>query len=191
MEQFYGERADEIAVQLAWHYEEAGIADQARHYLRRAGEQAAAQSAHAEAVDYLGRALAEDEVGRYALLGTCEQVYDLQGARQAQAEDLTALEELTASLADVQKQAEAALRRSAPIRYPVRHVGGGDLQLSLGRELSGDIVARGLYATARGHSVGLSLQLGQDIAHMALDRMNADAEFVRDFLIASTCRHQA
>jgi adenylate cyclase len=116
LEALYGDQADGIAVQLARHFEEAGIFDKATTYLRRAGEQAAERYANDEAVTYLSRALdlipASDTAGRYALLLAREEVYDVQGAREAQVQDLAALSELVASLDDPGKQAQVALRRS-------------------------------------------------------------------------------
>ena len=215
MEQFYGERADEIAVQLAWHYEEAGIVDQARHYLRRAGEQAAAQSAHAEAVDYLRRALAltpaEDAAGRYGLLQTRERVYDLQGARQAQAEDLAALEELAASLADVQKQTEAALRRAnyaeATGDYPGA-IASAQAAIELAQaahdrsnEARGQLIwglallRQGDYPTARAHleqALALARETGTGRIEAESLRYLAEVAFRQgDFTQASACCDQA
>jgi predicted ATPase len=57
LETLYGEQADEIAVQLAWHFERAGVRDKAGTYLRRAGEQARQRYAYEEAVAYFRRAL--------------------------------------------------------------------------------------------------------------------------------------
>ena len=58
LEALYGEQSDEVAVQLARHFEEAGLTDKAARYLRRAGELAAARYANEEALFYFGRALA-------------------------------------------------------------------------------------------------------------------------------------
>jgi predicted ATPase len=57
LQALYGENADEIAVQLAWHYERAGVRERAGTYLRRAGEQARRRYAYEEAVAYFRRAL--------------------------------------------------------------------------------------------------------------------------------------
>ncbi len=121
LEELYGEGADEIAVQLAWHFAEAGVAEKAIPYLQRAGEQAAARFANDEAVAYFSRALEltpeADLARRYALLLAREGVYDLQGERGAQQQDLEALE----ALVEVQvgdgpqaahQRAEVALRRA-------------------------------------------------------------------------------
>ncbi len=112
-------REEEVNEQLgliAHHLEKAGQTEQAVDYLRRAGQQAAARFANAEAIDYLSRALnltpEDDWAERYALLLTREKMYDLQGAREAQHKDLAALEELTEALDDNRRRAEVALRKA-------------------------------------------------------------------------------
>jgi predicted ATPase/DNA-binding SARP family transcriptional activator/class 3 adenylate cyclase len=114
-ERLYPERIEEQLGLLAHHWERAGQAEKAAAYLRRAGEQAAAQFANAEAVAYLSRALdltpEGDMAERYALLLARERVRDLQGAREAQRQDLAALEALAEALADPGRQADVALRQ--------------------------------------------------------------------------------
>lgn len=99
---------------LAYHYGRAENTGQERRYAQLAGERAAAQFANAEAVIYLSRALAltpEDApVERYTLLLARMRVYDLQGARAAQREDLNALAALAERLNDDAKRAEAAVQ---------------------------------------------------------------------------------
>jgi DNA-binding SARP family transcriptional activator/predicted ATPase len=46
-----------VAVQLAWHFQEAGIPEKAIHYLHQAGERAVQLSAHQEGIAHLTRAL--------------------------------------------------------------------------------------------------------------------------------------
>ena len=58
LEAGWGARAEEQAVALADHFAQAGDALRAVHYLRAAGEQASARSAHGHAVDFLSDALA-------------------------------------------------------------------------------------------------------------------------------------
>ncbi len=98
---------------LAYHYGQASDTPHERRYARLAGERAAAQYANAEAVAYLSRALAltpEDATAeRYALLSARLFVYDLQGARAAQREDLDALAALADHLNDAAKRAEVAM----------------------------------------------------------------------------------
>jgi tetratricopeptide (TPR) repeat protein len=57
LERRYGENAEEIAAQLARHFQEAGIAEKAIKYLQKAGAEAMRSSAYAEAVSYFGNAL--------------------------------------------------------------------------------------------------------------------------------------
>jgi tetratricopeptide (TPR) repeat protein len=57
LEGLYGDQAAEIAVQLGRHFEEAGLAVKAIHYLRLAAEGAMRVSANVEAIDHLTRAL--------------------------------------------------------------------------------------------------------------------------------------
>jgi DNA-binding SARP family transcriptional activator/predicted ATPase len=63
LEELYGDQASEIAaiaaiaVQLAWHFQEAGIAEKAIHYLHQAGEKAVQLSAYQEGVAHLTRGL--------------------------------------------------------------------------------------------------------------------------------------
>jgi DNA-binding SARP family transcriptional activator/predicted ATPase len=57
LEHLYGEHAGDIAVQLARHYQEAGITDKAVDYLRQAGERAVQLSAYEEGLAHLTRGL--------------------------------------------------------------------------------------------------------------------------------------
>lgn len=108
-----------IAVELAFHFRQGSNHDSALipkaiHYLKAAGEQAAAQYAHSEAVAYFSQALAllpEEDGGRLPLLMAREKVFDNQGNRQAQAEDLAELARLALN-ADRQTVAAFALRRT-------------------------------------------------------------------------------
>ena len=119
VERLYPGGVEEQLGLLAYHWEQAGETEQAVSYLRRAGEQAAAQYANAEAVDYLSRALTllphDDLPGQYALLCLREAVYFLQGVREAQREDLSQLKEIAAAMDDggreaARRRAEVALR---------------------------------------------------------------------------------
>ena len=118
LEVLYGEEADEIAVQLAHHYEKAGLDEKARDYLQKAGEQAAERYANEEAIDYFTRALALTSEGeiecRYNLLLMREKIYSLAGNRDAQFNDL---EELSGIFKDnenlTEKAAEVLIRKSA------------------------------------------------------------------------------
>jgi len=116
LEELYGDEADEIAVQLAHHFVTAEVEEKARRYLRASGECAAARYANQEAVDYLSRALAltpqDDLKERYTLLLQREQVYHVQGARQAQQRDLMSVETLAEQLPPPDRTVQVALRRA-------------------------------------------------------------------------------
>ncbi|MCP4542135.1 MAG: tetratricopeptide repeat protein [Chloroflexi bacterium] len=115
---------------IAEHLEQAGQVAQAVIYLRQAGEQAAAQFANVEAIAYLNRALdllAEDERSeRYALLLSREALYGLQGARDAQEQDLIALQELSELLDDAQSDAAESRRAEVALRQTVYAAEIGD-----------------------------------------------------------------
>jgi class 3 adenylate cyclase len=116
LERLFPDRIEEQLGLLAYHWEGAGEREKALHYLRRAGEQAAAQFANAEAEGYLSRALdlttEEELTERYGLLLARERLYDVQGARDAQRQDLVALQKLAESLDDDHRRAEVALRQA-------------------------------------------------------------------------------
>ena len=109
-----GERLGEFTSVIADHLELAGQTEQAARYLFQAGRLAAGQFANAEAIQYLSRALnltpsATFMAERCAILLARERVYDLQGLRAEQTQDLKALEALVASSLDD----ETASRRAA------------------------------------------------------------------------------
>jgi predicted ATPase/class 3 adenylate cyclase len=123
LEQVFPERIEEQLGLLAHHWEGAGEAEKAVHYLRRAGERTAAQFANVEAVEYFSRALdltpKEDLDGRYALISAREAVYNVQGMRGEQRQDLAALVEIARAFAQredrteaIRKRAEVALREA-------------------------------------------------------------------------------
>ncbi|MCO6453409.1 MAG: pentapeptide repeat-containing protein [Caldilineales bacterium] len=112
LELLYGERVDEIATRLAWHFEQADVPDKARYYLRRAGEQAAEQFAFAEAADFFTRALVFTPTDgwdeRFTLVLGRIKAYNRLGKREVQTADAVELERLAVALAEPEKSAEAA-----------------------------------------------------------------------------------
>jgi class 3 adenylate cyclase/tetratricopeptide (TPR) repeat protein len=116
VERLFPERIEEQLGRVAHHWEQAGDPERAVEYLRRAGEQAAAQYANTEAVAYFTRALdltsGGDLAERYALLLAREGVYDMQVEREAQQGDLAALQDAAEALGDDARRAEVALRQS-------------------------------------------------------------------------------
>ncbi|MCB0195744.1 MAG: AAA family ATPase [Anaerolineae bacterium] len=57
LELMYANRTEDVAVQLAWHFQEAGLVDKAIIYLQQAGDVAARVYAHAEAIASYRQAL--------------------------------------------------------------------------------------------------------------------------------------
>jgi DNA-binding SARP family transcriptional activator/predicted ATPase len=117
LESLFDERAGDLAVQLAYHCAGAGDSERERRYARLAGEKAAEHFAHTEALRYLGRALEltpeAETAEHYSLRLARERIYNAQGARRAQIEDLTALADLAEQLADDRRRIEVALRHCA------------------------------------------------------------------------------
>ncbi|MFP4394995.1 MAG: tetratricopeptide repeat protein [Anaerolineales bacterium] len=90
--------ADDLApyyVDLAYHYGQAELDEQERHYAFLAGKQAASEYANEAAVRFLSRALEltpqSDREGWYQILAVRERIYDLQGYRDQQRKDLQML----------------------------------------------------------------------------------------------------
>ena len=110
-----GDRLEEYTGLIADHLEQAGRSAEAVPYLRRAGEQAQARFANAEAVVFLGRALAllpdTAVTERYELLLAREAIYNLLGQRDAQTADLDSLEKLAETLGDA-RRAEVLQRQA-------------------------------------------------------------------------------
>lgn len=108
-----GQRAREYSGLIADHLEKAGQPQKALPYLHMAGEQARQTFANGEALGYFSRALLyeKDLAARFELLLAREELNDRQGQREAQQQDLDALEALAETLGTSQ-QARVALRRA-------------------------------------------------------------------------------
>ncbi|MGD9147887.1 MAG: protein kinase, partial [Anaerolineae bacterium] len=116
LEMLYGDEREEIAPQIAYHYNQAGNVEKARQYLTMAGHQARARYANQEAIDYYTQTLAltpeSDLEARYELLLARARVYALQGNRDNQSADLALLETLAEQSGEAGKQAEVVLSRA-------------------------------------------------------------------------------
>ena len=116
LEALYGEQADSIALQLARHFEEAGIKPKAVHYLYQAGTQVAARAANTDALEILSRGLElaspSMPAERFDLLLAREKVYSTRGERQAQEADLQELQAIAESLGDERKLAQVHINWS-------------------------------------------------------------------------------
>ena len=102
--------------ELAYHSEQAGLTDQARNYLRKAGDAALETYRNPEAIDYYSRALAltpQDQLQeRFDLLLERAEAYNRRGDRESQSRDLDELEALAHDLGSDQAQAEIWIRRA-------------------------------------------------------------------------------
>ena len=116
LEALFGDQADEIAVQLALHFEKAGLDEKTRYYLQKAGEQAAARYANEEAIAYFTRALEltpeTDLEKRFELLMLREELNSLCGNREDQAKDLDLASELILEIDDKEKSINFLLKRA-------------------------------------------------------------------------------
>ncbi len=106
-----------LAPLLAHHYEQAACAAEAAHWLRVAGEQAAARFANEEALACFERALrwlpGSAAAARFDLLVLRQPILDLLGRHDLQRQELDALEPLASALPDAsQRRATAATLRA-------------------------------------------------------------------------------
>ncbi|MCB0167780.1 MAG: tetratricopeptide repeat protein, partial [Anaerolineae bacterium] len=106
---------------LVHHYHHAEDAEKERYYAELAGQRAARQYANAEAIRYFSRALALTPDGelskQYELRLARERVIDLRGEREAQQQDLSALQQLMGTMAkegqlSVDREIVVALRQA-------------------------------------------------------------------------------
>ena len=112
LETLYGGQTDEIVVQLARHFLEAGVTGKAAHYLGRAGELAAERYANEEALAHLSRALEyvpDTSPQRLDLLATRAKVYGLVAQNEAQQADLEAVLALAEALEDEAHRCDALI----------------------------------------------------------------------------------
>jgi len=200
-----GDKAGEYLGLIASHLEESGQTEQTVAYLKRAGEQAAAQFANAGAIAYLSHALKltpkDDLAGRYALLLAREAIHHLQGARDAQAKDLDALEHLAQVRQRPEEQAEVAMRRAEfalvtgdhsaaiqPIQVAIAQAqAAGDLEQEIEAQLqwSAILARQGEFNAAREHTLS-TLALAQtsgrrDLESLALSNLGGITRNLGDY----------
>jgi predicted ATPase/class 3 adenylate cyclase len=206
MESLYQDSLTDHYGELAYHCEAAyllGLVDlreQAIAYLRRAGEQAKDSYEHAAAVDYFSRALAlipadaapdsAEAEERYALLLGREEVYALQGEREAQAGDLEALEALAQARQRPGELAEVVLRwaryASNTSDYPqaIEHaqaaIAAAQAAGDKGQEATGQLVWSSTL-TRQGEYAAASGQADQALAlAVAAGRLDLEAESLQE-----------
>jgi len=116
LEALFGDQADEIAVQLALHFEKAGLDKKTRYYLQKAGEQAAARYANEEAIAYFTRAMEltpeTDLEKRFELLMLREDLNSICGNREGQIKDLELASKLILAMDDGEKRLNFVLKKA-------------------------------------------------------------------------------
>ena len=116
LEALFAGETDQIAVQLARHFDLAGLPDKAVPYLKKAGDQAAARFANELALDHYRRALelmpADDFDGRYEVLLAITVLHSKKGDSPERLEDISALTEVAERTGDTFKLATAHYQRA-------------------------------------------------------------------------------
>ncbi|MEZ4768001.1 MAG: BTAD domain-containing putative transcriptional regulator [Caldilineales bacterium] len=114
------DRLDELSGELGVHYERAGLHDEARAHLQRAGDYAAARYASNEALAYYTRALnlthENDFSARFELHEKCAQAYAMQTDQNQRRAELALMAQAADGLADDRLRAIVALR-TAQLEY--------------------------------------------------------------------------
>ncbi|MCP4362382.1 MAG: tetratricopeptide repeat protein [Chloroflexi bacterium] len=117
METLYADQLESYVAELAHHFDHGrqlkrSLKVKAADYLQRAGQQAASQFANTEALTYFNRALnlisKNDLTRQYDLLLNRVRIYNVQGERPYQKDDLESLAATAEALADTQRMAEIA-----------------------------------------------------------------------------------
>jgi DNA-binding SARP family transcriptional activator/tetratricopeptide (TPR) repeat protein/class 3 adenylate cyclase len=125
LERLYPDQTETQLGLLANHWKQAGDTERAIAYLRRAGDQAAAQYANQEALTYYARAL--DLLPNTALELRCDllfsriRIHQLRGDLQSLGQDLNLLEPLVTALGSPSREAELALAQAHHHQYSGRH----------------------------------------------------------------------
>ncbi|MCP5095463.1 MAG: tetratricopeptide repeat protein [Chloroflexi bacterium] len=114
IEKNYAGELEPFYADLAYHNDKAEQFNQAVHWYTLAGKRAFNTYANHEALTYFNRSLllipSTKDKDRYDVLIAREKIYALQGNRDAQTEDLKALQQIAKQLDDKAKQVEVFLR---------------------------------------------------------------------------------
>jgi predicted ATPase/DNA-binding SARP family transcriptional activator len=159
LEGMYPQRLDELAAELAAHWEQGGEPEAAAEYHLRAARRALAVYADEAALGYLARALELSAVSRtrFELRAMAESIHGRRGERQAQAADLEQLAELARSFDEDELLCEV-IRRQILYRRAL-----GERQMEAG--LIAELKAR---ATASGQVRWQAEAVQAEAAHLIL-----------------------
>jgi predicted ATPase/class 3 adenylate cyclase len=120
--------------EIAYHAEQAGLVDQARRYLKLAGDNASSAYQNEQGIDYYSRALnlwpLDDRIGQFDLLMAREKLYNWLANRAAQKQDLDRLSGLLDEMDEQQisVQEKQAIQAKLLIRLANYYETIGDLQ---------------------------------------------------------------
>jgi hypothetical protein len=153
LEELYPERGDELAIEIAHHFDAGGEPERAGAYFARAATTALALQAHDDAVAFAtrGLALAVEPALRRRLLFLREEANERRGERAAQRADLDELSAFAARL-DSDERFELVRRRCALAHAVGEHREQGLLvqELRALAKRSGDPRHAAIVALARG-----------------------------------------
>ena len=193
MEAAWGERAPEVAAELATHFERGRDWSRAVHYLRRAVDAATRQYAHREAVDYLRRAQAamthlSDEQRREHELGLLMSLgMNLQITRGCAAPEV---EEIHARAYELCRAAPEGERSRFPVLWGIWVFHKVRSDLSRARELASEL----LHMARAANDDALMLQAHQAMSVTALcsgDPRTTIAHMEQAEAIYDVARHAA
>lgn len=112
LEELFHENTDDVAVRLAYHYQQADVREKALIYLTQAGQQAKARFANEDAIrlysDALGL-LPDAHPDRFDLLASRAEVYDLLGRHQEQHNDVVWMLEMAEAVDNEVQLCEALI----------------------------------------------------------------------------------
>ena len=190
--ELFADWEEHIAVQLAFHYQRAGMEEKALPHLIRAGHQAQARFANDEAVSYYSKALhmmPQDYPERFELLASRAAVYDLVARRDEQRADAEAMLDLAKKLADEERLCDALLVL-VDYHSETQHLDAqqpGQEALEIARKL-GDPLREGQALCRLG-----TLERHKGDKHRSRDQLAAATEILLDVGAsreAATCLHQ-
>ncbi len=113
MENLYADRSDDLASQLAWHFEHAGEARRAAEFYLHVARRAQTMYADQDALEQIAHALEldPDAPTRWQLLALRETIHSRRGERDAQRTDLDELEQLSRARDDDDARCEVLRRQ--------------------------------------------------------------------------------
>ncbi|MCB0192292.1 MAG: protein kinase [Anaerolineae bacterium] len=147
LEELYAGRTEEVAVQLAWHFQEAGLIDKAVDYLQSAAAVATRMYAHTEAIAFYRQALSlvkDHNIGQEHLIrlyGCLGRALELNAQFDAALANYDEMEAVARQLRDRPMELAALMAQvtlyatPTPVHDPVKGPALGEETLALARKL--------------------------------------------------------